>query len=77
MLRRLIIFLIRCRLKLRPFEEFQFTNQKSEYDRYWFGKYNLWKVEFTDEDYYMDLAHVSLNWLLSEECEIKKIGVKA
>lgn len=69
MIRRLIIFLIRKRLGLRKYETFQFANQKSENEYYWFNEDELRK--------YMPSvgracdAHVSLNWLLNDNCKIR------
>lgn len=66
--KRLIIFLIRKRLKIGKYEEFQFTNQKSsavyfftetQVIKYWHGV--------------MEPSRVSLNWLLDDECEIVKV----
>lgn len=80
MLRRLIIFLIRRKLKLKKYELFQFVNRKSLWNKYYFGKNYLFKIEYEDDNYSIEdikPANVSLNWLLSGECKIKKIGVKA
>lgn len=73
-LKRLIIFLIRKRLGLELFEEFQFANQRSPYHRYYFAPDKLIKIEhFGECDWERD-SSVSLNWLLNDECEIRKIG---
>ena len=76
-LKRLIIFLIRKRLGLELFEDFQFANQRSQYDRYYFAPDKLIKIEtYGDGNCYTGErdSSVSLNWLLSDECEIRKIG---
>lgn len=70
-MKKLILFLIRKRLKLRKYEPFQFTNQKSKTDYYWFTDTHLRKWcdgEITN-------AHVSLNWLLDDRCETMSYDV--
>ena len=72
MLKRLILFLVRKRLELRVGQPFRFTNQKSD-AIYFFSVYGLWK-EIGNYPYAYPVASgVSLNWLLSDECEIEKI----
>lgn len=74
LLTRLILFLIRIKLGVKKYEEFQFTNQRSERDYYYFGKRVFWKVEFDEEGRpHSDHSHVSLNWLLDPECKIRKV----
>lgn len=73
-MRKIIIFLLRKHFGLKKYEYFRFTNQKSK-DIYYFspiclmkmehGKYNTGK--FTQ-------SSVSLNWILSPECEIQKLS---
>lgn len=67
MTKKLIIFLIRKRLKLKEREPFQFVNQKSN------------AVYYFTEDAVMkawrgviEKSSVSLNWLLDDECVIRK-----
>ena len=66
-MKKLIIFLIRKQLGLAKYEAFQFTNQKSNAIYY-----------FTDDAVmkewhgYLEKSHVSLNWLLDDECKIRK-----
>lgn len=69
MRRRLIIFLIRKRLRLRKYQRFRFENQKSPTDCYFFTGDNLMKVSAGG---YMRGASVSLNWLLDPECNITR-----
>lgn len=75
---RLIIFLIRKKLGVKLFETFRFTNQKTS-DVYWFTQYSLMKAPYIaiargdSKDVYF--SGVSLNWLLSDECEIEKINL--
>lgn len=74
-LKRLIIFLIRKRLGLELFEEFQFANQRSQYHRYYFAPDKLIKIESFGGNYEHERdSNVSLNWLLNDECKIRKIG---
>ena len=68
---RLIRFLIRRKLGLKIYERFRFANQRSENDFYYFGKYALLKVDGIKG--YTRPANVSLNHLLSRECEIVKV----
>lgn len=67
-MRRLIIYLIRKRLGLRKYETFQFTNQKSKDEYYWFNEDELRKY-VPSLGRAMD-AHVSLNWLLDDNCKV-------
>jgi len=67
-MRRFIIFLVRKKLGLKKYEDFRFRNQKSE-AFYFFTDRELIK----EENGYRCSAGVSLNWLLSDECEICKI----
>lgn len=69
MLKRLIIFLIRKRLKLKKYEPFRFVNQKSN-ARYFFNDDAVMK----DWHGYVAKSSVSLNWLLDDECQIEKCG---
>lgn len=66
MLKRLIILLIRMRLGVKKHEEFQFTNQNSDFDTYFFTDTQLLKVEKSK----VRPSRVSLNWLLNDECTI-------
>lgn len=74
MLKRLIYFLVRKKLGVKKFEKFKFANQKSDYDFYYFGADKLIKCEHDDElDSVFMPAGVSLNWLLDDNCEIRKM----
>lgn len=66
MTKRLIIFLIRKRLGLNPYQKFRFSNQKS-YDIYYFTETALMKVTETND---RCVSSVSLNFLLSDQCDI-------
>ena len=67
-MKRLILFLVRKRLGLKKYEEFQFVNQKSN-AVYYFTEDALIK----DWHHTIDKSGVSLNWLLDDECKIEKI----
>jgi hypothetical protein len=63
------MWLIRRKLGLRKYEGFQFTNQKNDCIYY-----------FTDDalmrenpEGYVRECHAGLNYLLSDECEIRKV----
>lgn len=75
MITRIVIFLIRIKLGLKKYEDFQFVNQKSNYDKYYFGNVNLYKMEYDKNGRFVNLrpANVSLNWILNDDCEIKKV----
>jgi hypothetical protein len=70
MIKKLVLFLIRKKLKLKELESFQFANQKSLYDYYYFDDCGLVKFESVYNKFVP--AGVSLNWLLNDECEIVK-----
>lgn len=69
-----IIFLIRRKLGLKKGERFQFANQKSEHDRYYFTSTNLIKECFDPRksSYWERWANVKLNYIVSDKCEIVK-----
>ena len=81
-MKRLILFLIRRRLGLKLNEQFRFANQNSPYDFYFFTPYALMKYEYRRNvpgiSFMGNLvkAHVSLNWLLDDECEIIKTNTE-
>lgn len=64
---KLILFLIRRKLHLRKYEGFQFTNQRSSNDIYYFTDSGLMK--FTHG---MTIpSKVSLNWLVDKNCKVE------
>lgn len=74
-MKKLIVFLVRLCLGLKIGERFQFTNQHSEFDYYFFTDTALMKkhIHRNKRDYdYIEPSGVSLNWLLSDDCEIRK-----
>lgn len=76
---KIILFLIRKKLKLKIYEKFQFENQLSKNDYYYFDKYNLMKKEYSPiKNGYKTSkkSSCSLNWLLNKNCRIKKVGTK-
>lgn len=68
-MKKLIVFLIRKRLGLKKYERFTFVNQKSN-TYYFFGNDSLIKVWKNSGK--AEQSGVSLNWLLDDDCEIKK-----
>lgn len=68
---RLIIFLIRKKLGLKKYEHFRFTNQKVKSDYYYFTETNIMKHVHGWGNIYH--SNVSLNYLLSNKCEIEKV----
>jgi len=69
-MKRLIIFLIRKYLGLKIGEKFQFVNQKSKNDLYYFTRDSIAKIEYKGDRSRIKDSSVSLNYLLSDECEI-------
>lgn len=67
-IKRLIIFLIRIKLGVGKWDEFYFPNQKHKDDRYYFSNACLMKYNATTNN--VTKSSVSLNWLLSDSCEI-------
>ena len=65
LLKRLIVFLIRRRLKLRVGDFFIFNNQHT-HSIYWFEKCCLMKMQYG----IISKSNVSLNWLLNDKCKI-------
>ena len=66
-MRRLVIFLIRWKLKLKKYERFRFVNQKSD-AVYYFTERDLrkcWRGQTM-------LSGVSINWLLDKECKVDR-----
>lgn len=72
MIKRFIVFLVCRKLGIKKGELFRFTNQKSD-DIYYFKDDCLTKIcSFYGRD--EKPSKVSLNWLLSDECEIQRIS---
>ena len=69
-MKKLILFLVRKYLGLRLYEEFQFVNQKTN-NRYYFSEEGIMRYE--PDTLSSHLSGVSLNWLLDDECVIKRI----
>lgn len=71
MIKKFIVFLIRRRLKLKKYQRFRFKNQKTE-NVYYFTEYRLIKIpEDKRTVSRAEKSLVSLNWLLSDECEVE------
>lgn len=72
-MKRLILFLIRRKLKLRKYEKFRFINQKSKDNYYYFNNYGLMKVEYRKKGVVIRRpSNVKFNFLISDSCEIEK-----
>ena len=67
-MRCFIIFLIRKRLGLKKYEHFRFTNQKTNAE-YYFTECNIMKTYSG----WTQPSHVSVNWILDDNCEIEKV----
>lgn len=67
-MRKFIIFLVRRRLGLKKGQYFQFNNQRSKRDVYYFTVDKVMKIE----NGFIRESSVSLNWLLNDECYINK-----
>lgn len=67
-MRRFVIFLIRKKLRLKKYENFRFTNQKSD-AVYYFTETNVMKHWHG----YTEPSGVSINWLLDDDCEIERV----
>ena len=63
---RIIWFLIRLKLGVGKWQLFRFTNQKED-SVYYFDDTQLRKI-FAGRD---TLSKVSVNWILSKECEVE------
>lgn len=68
-MKRFIVFLIRRKLGLKKGEEFRFVGQKTK-DIYYFTDSKLMKEMHGN----VVVSSVSLNYLLSDECAIKKLA---
>lgn len=73
-LRKLITFLICKKLGIKRYQEFQFDNQKSEFEYYWFDNDSLMKMRV---DGVCEESHVSLNWLLNDSCKVNVVNLDA
>lgn len=73
MIKRLIVFLIRRRLRLKKYQRFRFKNQKTD-NVYYFTEYRLIKIpEDKRPISRVEKSLVSLNWLVSDECEVEVV----
>ena len=76
MLKRLILFLIRRKLKIRKYVYFRFVNQRNP-DMYIFTTQGLVKFPYYMRNAYSQgtMSKISLRWLLDDECKtIEMIG---
>lgn len=67
MIKKIVFWMVRKKLGLKEREPFQFVNQKSN-AVYYFTRDALLKAWRGS----IEKSGVSLNWLLDDECEIKK-----
>lgn len=68
-MKRIIWFLIRRKLGVKKYQKFIFTNQLSENTSYMISSDKIFKVQGNR----LKHSDVSINWLLSDECEIKVV----
>lgn len=73
-IKKLIIFLIRKKLRLKKNEYFVFSNQKEKDVYYYFNDKGLIKIIPTQIPFVY--SEVSLNWLLNDNCKIKVVGTQ-
>lgn len=67
-MRRLVIFLIRKKLRLKKYEMFKFANQKSD-AVYYFTETSImkrWRGQTIK-------SGVSVNWLLDRDCKVDRV----
>ena len=72
-MKKLIVFLIRLKFGLKKYERFQFANQKELFSYYYFTDSALMKKFMFYNDTGSVQSGVSLNLLLSDKCEIRKL----
>lgn len=68
-MKRIIWFLIRRKLGVKKYQKFIFTNQLSENTSYMISSDKIFKVQGNR----LKHSDVSINWILSNECEIKVV----
>ena len=66
--RRIILFLVRKKLRVKISDEFYFNNQKNKKDRYYFTKDNIYHID--TKSCTIEPSSVSLTWLLDGACSI-------
>lgn len=73
MIKKFIVFLIRRRLRLKKYQRFRFANQKTD-NVYYFTADKLIKIpEDKRTISRAEKSLVSLNWLVSDECEVELV----
>lgn len=73
-MKKMILFLIRKHLGVKKFEPFTFVGQKS-HTFYYFNDEEIvkeWRYPSRKAGQ-TEASHVSLNWLLDDNCKIEKI----
>ena len=68
--KRIIIFLIRKRLRLKKDQPFRFDNQKSKIEYYWFSDTMILKMNANG---LVECSNVKLNWLLDDNCKVHPV----
>lgn len=66
--RRIVLFLVRKKLRVKRSDEFYFNNQKNKNDRYYFTKDNIYHID--TKSCTIEPSSVSLTWLLDGACSI-------
>lgn len=66
--RRIVLFLVRKKLRVKRNDEFYFNNQKNKKDRYYFTKDHIYHIDTKAGT--IEPSSVSLTWLLDEACGI-------
>ena len=72
---KIIIFFIRKKLGLKKYQRFQFANQKSVIDRYYFTDTQLMKEHNESTLGYTRPSNIKLNFIVSDACKIKTLRV--
>lgn len=67
---KLIIFLFRLKFRVRKFESFRFTNQKTQN---WYHFTDCCLLKWDHEQRCYMPSNVKLNWLLDDSCEITRV----
>lgn len=73
MYNKLIVFFLRRKFGLKKYQSFRFKNQRSKVNAYYFTDDELMKSDV--ENTTIRPSNVKLNYLLSDECQIEKVGM--
>ena len=75
-MRKFLILLILLKFRLKRWQCFKFTNQKSAVNKYYFNENKLMRIGYVDNNRtrFYHPSNVSLTWMLfSPKCKIIKI----